>query len=164
MVESPSPRVPQPRRLSRGLALWLLRLYPPLLFAGVTAWELSSDFRRCTVRVRRSLLNRNLNGTIFGGAIAAAADPIHSILYWQALALEGRAVEAWLASVQIDYRKPGRSALELEFVLEEADLDAARRALDAEGRFRGRHRVEAIDRTGEVCAVIESGIYLRRRR
>ena len=35
---------------------------------------------------------------------------------------------------------------------DDEDLDAARASLAGVGRWIGRHRIEATDRTGEVCA------------
>lgn len=141
-----------------------LNLYPPFLFGRTRVLSVDEGFRRCTVRVRPSLLTRNLQGTIFGGTIFSAADPFHALLYWQLFARRGVRVQAWLKSARIDYLRPAASDLALEFALSEEDVEAARSALDREGRFARTFRTEAIDLQGQVCSVIETEVYLRRPR
>ena len=139
----------------------MLNLYPPLLAQRIRVVDIAPGFRSCRVRVAKSVLTRNLFGTTFGGTIFAAADPIHAILYWQVFARRGLAIQAWLKSARIEYRKPAASALTLAFVLSDADVVDAEEALEREGRFARTFRVEAIDREGQICAVVECEVVLR---
>jgi len=140
----------------------MLNLYPPWLFQGIRIVEIDPEFRRCRVRVARSLRTRNLNGTTFGGTIFAAADPIYALMYWQIFARRGERLRVWLKSAQIRYLRPARTALTFEFALSDASLEQAVAALDREGRFTESHQTEAYDRGGEICAVVDTTVYLRR--
>jgi acyl-coenzyme A thioesterase PaaI-like protein len=151
----------KPRVLSERTGKWMLTLFPPFLFQGVRVTEVGPGFRSCRVRVGRSLLTRNLNGTIFGGSIFAGADPIYVIMYWQVFARLGYPVRAWLRQARIQYLKPGRTALEMEFALSDGDVERARTALDRDGRFTRWHTVEVLDRDREVCASVDTEVYLR---
>jgi hypothetical protein len=142
----------------------MLNLFPPLLMGGVHVVEVGRDFRSCRVRVAKSLLTRNLQGSTFGGTIFAAADPFHAILYWQALAHRGIRVQAWLKRATIAYRKPASTALTLEFALGDDDIESAVRAIEAEGRFERSFRVDAVDAHGVACAEVETLVHLRRPR
>lgn len=153
-----------PHRLSAWQTRWMLNLFPPLLMGGVHVVEVAPDFRSCRVRVARSLLTRNLQGSTFGGTIFSAADPFHAILYWQALAHRGIRVQAWLKRATIAYRKPAATALTLEFALGDDDIESAVRAIEAEGRFERSFRVDAVDAHGVVCAEVETLVHLRRPR
>ena len=62
---------------------WMLNLWPPFLFQGIRVLDIENDFLSARIRVRRSILTRNLMGTTFGGALASAADPFYPILYWR---------------------------------------------------------------------------------
>jgi acyl-coenzyme A thioesterase PaaI-like protein len=150
-----------PRSLSPRQLRWMLNLYPPFLAQGIRVARVSPDFLEVRMRVRRSLLSRNLNGTTFGGALSAACDPVFPIQYWQALGRRGLEVEAWLMAMEIRFRKPARTAVEGSFVLTEADLDAAAAELAGRGKAVRTHRVGLVDRDGDVCAEAELVSYLR---
>lgn len=150
-----------PRVLSERRARWLLNLFPPFLFNRIRVIEFSPEFRSCRVRVKPSLLTRNLQGTMFGGTIFSAADPFHALLYWQVFAHRGLRIQAWLKSATIDYRRPVATALTFEFTLSEADIREAEQRLRSDGRFSKVHRTEAVDEQGQVCAVVDTEVYLR---
>ena len=157
MKQSP----PAPRTLSAWQTRGLLNFFPPWLFQGIRLVELDPEFRRCVVRVRRSRLTRNLQGTTFGGTIFAAADPMFAILYWQILAHRGIRVQAWVRSATVRYLKPAATALTLEFALTDGDVAQAVEALDREGRYARHHLVEARDTAGVLCATAETEVYLK---
>ncbi len=156
-------RASGPRVLSTRSVRWLLNLYPPFLFQGVRVREITPDFLSARLEVKRSLLTRNLNGTTFGGAIFAAADPIHSMLYWQLFARRGERVRVWLAGARIEYRRPARSRLTLDVKLDAEDVELALEELRDKGRTRRTHGLEAVDEAGELCARIEVDVWAGRR-
>ena len=65
---------PNAHPISPGQLKRRLNLYPPFLFNRIRVMEIAPEFRACTVRVKSSLLTRNLQGTLFGGTIYSAAD------------------------------------------------------------------------------------------
>lgn len=154
----------RPRVLSERRGKWLLNLFPPWWFSRIRVTEVGEGFRRIKVRVARSRLTGNLNGTTFGGTIFSAADPLHAVLYWQVFARRGERVQVWLKSSSVDYLKPAATDLVLEAALSDEDIERADAELRRSGRFVRRFRTEAVDRLGEVCAVIETEVYLRRPR
>lgn len=151
-------------KLSPTLTRLMLNAFPPLLFNRIAIVHLAPDFRHLTVRIRASLLNRNLQGTLFGGTIFSAADPYYAILYWQLMQHRGLLSEAWLKSAAIDYHQPGKTDLMLHFRLTDTDVTDAERALKQTGKFERWHEVEAHDTHGEVCATIRTLVHLRLRR
>ena len=150
-----------PRILSERQCKWMLNLYPPLFFQRVRVVGFDPGIRRGRVRVAKSILTGNLHGTIFGGTIFSAADPLYAIMYWQIFAREGMQVASWLKSARIAYLKPAATALTLEFVLGDEDVERARESLEQEGRYTCTHRVEAVDAKGRVVAEIDTEVYLR---
>jgi acyl-coenzyme A thioesterase PaaI-like protein len=145
-----------PRKLRR-----MLNFYPPLFFQRIKVLTVDDDFRRARVRLKRSLLTRNLNGSAFGGSIYTAADPWFPLLYWQALARQGYAVQGWLKAGSADYKKPARSDLHFEFRLQEEHLVQAKADFAAKGKSVLVDQVDAMDQGGDVCATIECVSYLR---
>ncbi len=149
------------RILSERHGRWLLAAYPPLLFQRVRCVSIGPGFRSCRMRVAKSLVTRNLNGTTFGGTIFAAADPIYALLFWQIFAREGIGVQVWLKRAAIDYLKPAATVLTLDFAIPDPDVAAAREALETTGRWRRTYRTDAVDASGAVCATIDTEIYVR---
>jgi len=139
----------------------LMNLYPPLLVNRVVIQRISSDFKEVDVVVKKSLLNRNLNRSIFGGSIFSAADPFHALMYWKALRSRKISCNVWLKSASIRYRKPAETNLYYRFRITEEDILHAIDGLKKEGRYQYEHYVEAIDRNGQVCAEIHACVYLR---
>ena len=139
----------------------MLKWYPPLLLQRIKAEVIAEDFLHVRMRAKRSLLNRNLNGTMFGGSIYAAADPIFPLMYWQALARRGLDLQTWLMASKVQYRKPVASSLWFDFRLREEDLAEATAALAERGKAVRTHMVQAVDAEGEVCAELELVSYLR---
>jgi acyl-coenzyme A thioesterase PaaI-like protein len=156
MFRRHTPRIHSPRRLR-----WILNLYPPLLFQAVRVVDLRNDFMGCTVRVRPSWRTRNLAGTTFGGTIYSAADPMYAVLFWQILAHRGVEVQAWLRAARALYVRPAASTLTMRFEIRPDEVEEAQRALAEEGRWAHWHRIEAHDRNGDLCAVVETETYLR---
>ncbi len=140
---------------------WILKFFPPILFQRIVPTHISEDFLSARVRVKRSIWTRNLNGTTFGGTIYAAADPVFALMYWQALARRGVATRSWLMAARAQYRKPATTSLAIDFVLTEADLDAAEEDLRRRGKSVRIHSVEARDEHGVVCAELELVTFLR---
>jgi acyl-coenzyme A thioesterase PaaI-like protein len=150
----------KPRILSERRGKWLLNLYPPLLFHRIRIVKIDPGFRKIRVRVARSFLTRNLNGTIFGGSIFSAADPFYSVMYWQIFARRRKRIQVWLRSASVHYRKPAATALTLEFSLTEEQIREADAALQEEGKYVRVFSTDALDLSGEVCATIETEVYL----
>lgn len=143
---------------------WLLNLFPPLWFQRIKILEVGEDFQSCRVRVRRSLMTRNLHGTTFGGTIYSAADSPLPILYWQLFAHRGLEVESWLQAGRVRYEKPAATDLILDFRLTDEEVAWATGELERQGRFRHEIDVEAVDRDGAVCARISMEAYVRKAR
>ena len=150
------------RRWTPRQLRWLLNLYPPLLFQRIQVREIDPDFRRAVVRVKNSILSRNLQGTRFGGTIYSAVDPFHALLLWQICAHEGLRVQAWMKRATVEFLRPAASDLTIEFRLSSDDVSRALEHVRAEGRFAGVFRVEAVDEAGRACAVIDTDIRILR--
>ena len=129
---------------------WLLNCFQPWWFQRVRAVSIGADFRSARVVVRRSWLNGNLNGSIFGGSLTAAVDPVHAVLLWQVFAHRGRRVVAWSADVRVVFEAPARTDVTFEFHIEEQELAELERALETRGRAQKRFEVEGRDVHGTL--------------
>ena len=139
----------------------MMNLYPPLLVSRVVVKSVSQNFQKVNVIVKKSLLNLNLHGTIFGGSIFSSADPFHALMYWQVLKKRGLHVQVWLKRAEILYIKPGNTDLHMEFILEDIDIEQATRELQVSGKVDREHETRIFNARHELVAIVNSTVSLR---
>ena len=138
---------------------WKFNLFPAYRGSGARVTYVAHDFRELKVRLPLTWRSRNAVGTIFGGSMYAAVDPMYMIMLMQCL---GRDYLVWDKAASIRFRKPGRSTLYATFHLDEAELDAIR-AATADGASADRtYNVDLLDAEGVVHASVEKVIYVKR--
>lgn len=149
-------------KLSERSLTWVMRFYPPFLFQRIWVKKFLPGFTGVDVRVRYSLFNRNSNGSIFGGTIFSATDPLYALLFGQLMQRKGMKVIVWLKSAKIAYKKPARSSLLIQIRIDPKDVQEAEETLNTVGKFVRTFTIELIDREGEVCAVAENEVYMKK--
>lgn len=140
---------------------WALCFYPPLLFQRIWVKKFHPGFRGVDVKITNSFLNRNFNGSIFGGTIYAASDPFYAILFDQLLQRRGFKVRVWLKSASIQYLKPGLTTLHFSLKITEEMIEEAEKSLIATGKFVKAYPMELYNKKGELCATVMNEVYLR---
>ena len=139
---------------------WKLNFFPAYRGTGARVTYIADDFREVRVRLGLTWRTRNLVGTIFGGSLYAAVDPIYMIML---IRLLGPEYVVWDKAATIRFRKPGRTTLRATFTVDEAELDAIRAAAASGAPIDRIYNVELVDAEGTVHAEIEKVIYIRRR-
>ena len=149
-------RAPSARAVGR-----VLNLYPPLLFAGIRVLEISDDWRRARVVLRRRWYNRNYVGTHFGGSLFAMTDPFWMILTLRCL---GSDYIVWDKAAEIEFVAPGREDVYVEFHVDEAMLEEIRAATAGGDKTLRWQTTEVHTAGGEVIARVRKQLYVRRKR
>tara|TARA_R110002096_G_scaffold17139_4_gene59008 strand:- start:38488 stop:38949 length:462 start_codon:yes stop_codon:yes gene_type:complete len=139
----------------------IFNFYPPLFVNRTKVIHVSDDFKEVDVVLRFSLMNRNFNGSTFGGSIFMAADAYYPVMYRAALLNRNIKSQAWLKKAEIDYLKPAYSDLSYKYRLSDDDMDNAETAIKESGRFKEWHTVDAVDEKGNICARIKLLSYLK---
>lgn len=133
--------------------------FPAYFGTGGRITFIAADWREVRVEVPLSLRTRNYVGTIFGGSIYGAVDPILMLMLMKNL---GPAYVVWDRAATIRFLRPGRSTLRARFELAEAELDAIRKALGTRRSVDRVYTVRLVDEDGVACAEVEKTIYVRR--
>jgi acyl-coenzyme A thioesterase PaaI-like protein len=141
------------------LTRWGFNLFPAWRGTGARVTHIAADWREVRVRLPLSWRTRNYVGTIFGGSLYGAADPMHMIMLIKNL---GPRYTVWDKAAAIRFRKPGRSTLFARFVLEEAELQEIRRLLETAPSVDRVYCVELADAAGTVHATVEKTIHVRK--
>jgi acyl-coenzyme A thioesterase PaaI-like protein len=138
---------------------WLFNLHPAYRGTGGRVTYVASDYREVRVRLPLSWRTRNYVGSIFGGSLYGAVDPIYMIMLIRIL---GPGYTVWDKGATIRFRRPARTTLQARFVLDEEEIRTIRRALEWEPSIDRVYEVELVDASGVVHVQIEKTIYIRR--
>jgi hypothetical protein len=141
------------------LLRWKFNLVPAYRGTGARVAYIASDFREVRIRLPLSWRTRNVIGTIFGGSMYGAVDPIFMIML---IRLLGSGYVVWDKVATIRFRKPGRTTLFATFIVDETELDALRAATAGGQSVDRTYRVDLVDAAGVVHAEVEKVIYVKR--
>ncbi len=139
---------------------WKFNLFPAYRGSGARVTYVAADFRELRVRLPLTWRSRNVVGTIFGGSMYAAVDPMYMLMLMRCL---GRDYIVWDKAASIRFRKPGRTTLLATFRLDDAELDAIRSATATGEPVNRTYKVDLLDAEGVVHASVEKVIYIRRK-
>ncbi len=149
-----------PESWKTRLARWKFNWFPAYRATGARITYIASDW--CEVRIRLPLSRRTRNyvGTIFGGSMYAALDPIYMIMLIHTL---GPAYEVWDKSASIRFIRPGRETLYATFRLTPGEIVALRGEVDEKGRAEPEFMVDLSSATGEKRATCRKVLSIRSR-
>jgi acyl-coenzyme A thioesterase PaaI-like protein len=134
-------------------------IWPPLLFAGARVEHIAPDFRHIRVRLAKSPLTANMFGTQFGGSMFAMTDPFWVMMLSQNL---GPGYTVWDRRAEIEFVRPGRTALTTEFVLADSDVRDIRGSAGSGDKVLRWFGNEIRDREGILVARVRKQVYVRR--
>jgi acyl-coenzyme A thioesterase PaaI-like protein len=145
---------------SPWLARTLMSLYPPLLGAGIRVTRVSPDYRQVRVELPLRWYNANVVGTQFGGSIYAMTDPFYMLMYMRAL---GPEYAVWDKAAAIEFVKPGRRLLVVEFTLSDGEVDEVRRRTAEGDKHVFDREVLVHDDAGLLVARVIKTLYVKKR-
>jgi len=140
---------------------WGFNWFPAYRATGGRIEYIAHDWMEVRIRLPLSLRTRNYVGTIFGGSMYAAVDPVYMLMLIKTL---GPDYEVWDKAAAIRFRRPGRSTLHAAFRLDAPELETIRAEVAASGRSERRYVVDLVDGANEVCASCEKVLSIRVRR
>jgi acyl-coenzyme A thioesterase PaaI-like protein len=138
---------------------WGFNLFPAYRGTGARVTYIASDWREVRIRLPLSWRTRNYVGTIFGGSLYGAVDPMYMIMLIHVL---GPGYTVWDKAAAIRFLKPGRSTLTARFVLEEEEVREIRRILETAPSVDRVYEIALTDAAGVTHAVVTKTVYIRR--
>jgi acyl-coenzyme A thioesterase PaaI-like protein len=139
----------------------MFNFFPAYRGGGGRVVYISDDFRELRVKVPLNWRTRNKVGTIFGGSIYSAVDPIYMIMLMRIL---GEEYVVWDRSAKIRFKRPGRETLFASFVVTEQESDEIIAVLETRKSTSRTYFVELCDSSGRVHATVEKEIFVTRKR
>lgn len=142
------------------LMRWRLNLFPAFRRTGGRITYIADDLHEIRLRLPLDWRTRNYVGTMFGGSMYAAVDPVYMVMF---LHLLGRDYIVWDKSASIRFRRPARTALTARFVIPPAEVADIVEQLETREKLDRNYSTELIDRDGMRCAVVEKVLHFSRR-
>lgn len=134
-----------------------LAWYPPLHALSVQVLSLSEDWRHARIRLPLNRVNRNPGGGMFGGSIAALADPIPALACNRVFP----GYQLWTRSMSLDFRREGRSDLELRFDFDPGQEGRIRAELEQRSRANPTFEYGFYDDRDRLCVIVKNQVAIR---
>ena len=132
-------------------------LFPCYWGTGAKVTHIGKGFREMIVKLPLTWRTKNYFGTLFGGSLYAATDPMYMLMLHKCL---GREYVVWDKSAAIKFRRPGRAAVYAHFWLTDDDLAEIKSAVAANQSLDRTFIVELKDAEENLICVIEKVIYV----
>ena len=147
--------------LESRLARWKFNLFPAYRGTGGRVIYIADDFHEVRVKIPLSWRTRNYVGTIYGGSMYGAIDPIYMLMLIRIL---GREYVVWDKAAKIRFMKPGKDTLFVDFRLDRDEIAEIKRLADTEKSIDRIYDLELKDANGVVHARIEKTLYVAKKR
>ncbi len=119
--------------------------------------HVSKDLLSIKVEIPLNYKNRNYTGSIFGGSLFSATDPIYMI---QLIQILGDDYVVWDRAATINYRRPARSKVNATFQFTEAEItDIKQQVIDSKEVYV-KKSLNLLSDTGLVFAELEKTMYV----
>lgn len=119
--------------------------------------EVSDDLHFVKIKIPLNWKNRNYVGTIFGGSMLSATDPIYMI---QLINILGEDYVVWDKAATIKYRRPAKEAVFCEFIFSKQDIANIKRDVLQKGEIDIIKTPNIVTKSGTVIAELSKTIYV----
>ena len=119
--------------------------------------EVSDDLHYVKIRIPINWKNRNYAGSIFGGSMLSATDPIYMI---QLIQILGDGFVVWDKTASVKYKRPAKETIYGEFVFSESEIQAIKEQLLEQGELEIVKEMTLENTKKQVFAEISKTIYI----
>lgn len=142
------------------LLRWGFNLFPVYRRTGARITYIEADWHEVRISLPLNWKTRNYVGTIFGGSMYAAVDPIYMVMF---IKLLGPDYIVWDKAASIQFKSPGKSTLHAKFKINDQELQEVREELKTKNKIDRIYEIELVDKSGAVCALVEKTIHFRKK-
>lgn len=119
--------------------------------------EVSEDVFYVKIKIPLSIKNKNYMGSIFGGSLFAATDPIYMI---QLINILKDDFVVWDKEATIKYKRPARETVFTEFIFTEKDIEYIKSTVAKNGEMDIIKTTNIVTKDGLVVAELSKTIYV----
>ena len=133
-------------------------LFPAYRRTGGRITYTSPELQEVRIKIPLNWKTRNYSGTLFGGGIYAAVDPVIPMIFVKNL---GKTYTVWLKDAAIDYIKQGRSTLYGTFRVSDDQIADVKAECSPGKPVYKEYTSRLVDESGKVCAEIVQPNYFK---
>ena len=139
------------------LKRWGLNLFPA--YRSTTAWVtfISDDWREIQIELSLNWVTRNYVGSIFGGSLFAALDPMYMI---QLINILGNQYVVWDKAASIRFKRPGKSRLYARFLISEELTNNIVKQVATENEMTLALPISFVNKEGKVICEMTRELYI----
>lgn len=119
--------------------------------------SISKDFRAVQIKIPISWKNKNYVGTIFGGSLFSATDPIYMIQLTQIL---GRKYVVWDKASVVRFKRPAKEDAYATFSFSDVELERLRKDVEEQQEVDLQKQVVLTSKAGTVFCEIDKTLYV----
>jgi hypothetical protein len=146
--------------LKTRLMRWGFNFFPAYRRTGARITYIADDWREVHIRLPLNWKTKNYVGTIFGGSMYGAVDPIYMVMF---IKLLGPGYIVWDKVASIQFKNPGRSTLQAKFRIGDQELQIIRKELQTKAKIDRVYQIELWDKDNNICALVEKTIHFRKK-
>ena len=140
---------------------WMLNLSPMYRRTTARIFYVSDDLLCIKIKLKRSYKNLNIAGTIFGGSLFAATDPIYMT---QLMMLLNNEFIVWDKASTIRFKRPAKNKVFGEFTYTKEEVAKIKENTTKNGSIDFIKRVFLKDSQGKIIAEVDKTIYVATKR
>ncbi|KTG10966.1 DUF4442 domain-containing protein [Haloprofundus marisrubri] len=134
-------------------------LHPTYRSTGGRVRYIERDWSRIQVELPLTWRTKNVYGTMFGGSMYAAVDPVYVIMLNRRL---GDEFTVWDRAANIEFKRPGDRTLYADFRVPDEEVEAIRETLEPGESTDREYDLQLFDADGDVYAEVSKTLYVRR--
>jgi len=135
----------------------VFNLFPSYRRSGGRVCFISDNWKEVHIKLRYSWKTRNYVGSVFGGSIYAALDPIYMV---QLICILGKNYVVWDKDASVKFIKPIKKTVYARFLISEELLLEIRETIEKEQKGNFVLQTQFEDAEGTVYALVEKTIYI----
>jgi hypothetical protein len=139
---------------------WGFNLFPAYRGTGGRVTYIAEDWKEVHVKIPLSWRTKNYVGTIYGGSMYGAIDPIYMLMLIKIL---GPEYIVWDKAAKVRFRKPGKATLFAKFHLSNEEIAEIKRLAETEKSVDRIYNLELKDGAGVTHAEIEKTLYIAKK-
>lgn len=117
----------------------------------------SDDLHYVKIRLKLNWKNRNYAGSIFGGSMLSATDPIYMI---QLIQILGDDYVVWDKAVEARYKKPAKSTIYGEFIFSEDEIRVLKQTIEKNNETDILKTMSLVDEKQNIIATFNKTLYI----
>ena len=119
--------------------------------------EVSDDLHYVKIRLKLNWKNKNYAGSIFGGSMLAATDPIYMI---QLIQILGDDYVVWDKAVEAHYKRPAKSTISGEFIFSSDDITNIKQSVVENNETTIVKTLNLVDENQNIIATFNKTVYV----